>query len=131
MKKNRGFKRSPTRKKSTSKTSNVPQKTQPSSISKPNVPQQNSGSFMGNAAGAVGTGIGFGVGSSIGHAVIDKAFSSGPEENVQNNQPVVENSCNKLFNDFQNCVTNAQNDQNDINSCNQYVEMMKNMNCGK
>ena len=59
MKKNRGFKRSPTRKNSTSsKTSNVPQKTQPSSISKPNVPQQNSGSFMGNAAGAVGTGIG-------------------------------------------------------------------------
>ena len=64
---------------------------------------------------------------------MDKVFS-GSEENRQLDQSNSnqDNPCNKLFNDFQKCMEDSKNyDYNNHNVCNQYVEMMKNMNCGK
>ncbi|VVU94619.1 hypothetical protein CPAV1605_344 [seawater metagenome] len=122
MRKNKGFsRRSKTSSTPTKPRSNLPQKTNNTPPANVN---NNQGSFIGSAGSAIGTGIGFGVGSSIGHAAFDKIFSG-------SNTTEINQNCEKVIQDFNKCITSAAEFGNDLSTCNQYIEMMKTMNCNK
>ncbi len=121
MRKNKGFT------KKTNKPATIPkQQTKP-------VPKQNSsnGSFMSNAGSAVGTGIGFGVGSSIGHAAFDRIFSNSSSDDNNNTLTNSNSNCEKILNEFNQCMNNSKEFGTDIGNCHKYIDMIQALNCGK
>jgi len=81
--------------------------------------------------GAIGTGMGFGVGSAIAHKAVDGLFSGNSENIDKNKQHEEENhhakTCQLFFNNLNTCFEK----NNDINYCQNYIDVLNNMDCLK
>ena len=89
--------------------------------------QSNSGSFTG----AIGTGMGFGVGSAIAHKAVDGIFSGNSENNETYKQPEQINQHDKTCQIFFNNLNSCLEKNNDLNYCQNYIDILNNMDCIK